>query len=173
MFEKKVLYFNATEFGEKIDVPEPVEENIYGKAIHTIIGWKGEPVGIYGVEYHLAYIEEGILTFEGKQDDFFYSFSMPKKQTQNDFVLDKNELIKSIQELEYYFSFRWLRNDASITDEHGIKRNKKNLLYDIEISDNITLRVSALAYNCYDDGIHDMIELCNRINNNEFKLQII
>ena len=37
MFDKKVLFFKATEDGMDIAIPEPVEVNVYGKALDTVI----------------------------------------------------------------------------------------------------------------------------------------
>ena len=177
MFDKKVLFFKATEDGMDIDVPEPVEENVYGKAMDTVIGDNGVPVGKYGVNYHMAYIKEGScvsrLTFEGKQDDFFYNFSLCSECITRDFKLDKKQVKKIFNKDGGGIILNWWHNNSSCTDDHGIKRVKGMLEYDIHITDKITLRVTAEPYNSYDDGIHDMIELCNRVYNNQFNLEII
>lgn len=177
MFDKKVLFFKATEDGMDIDVPEPVEENVYGKAIDTVIGDNGVPVGKYGVNYHMAYIELGFcmgtLTFEGKQDDFFYNFSFCSRCITEEFMLDKEYVQQLLNNCGSNFVLKWWHNNSSCTDDHGIKRVKGMLEYDIHITDKIILRVTAEPYNAYDDGIHDMIELCSRVSDNQFRLEII
>lgn len=177
MFGKKVLFFKATEDGMDIVVPEPVEENVYGKALNAVVGYDGVPEGKYGVDYHMAYIEKdgGVtsLTFEGKQDDFFYRLSLHSNCITEEFKIDKEQLKTFLIEMPWCFRLNWWLNNSTCTDDHGIKRVKGMLEYDIHITDKIILRVTAEPYNSYDDGIHDMIELCNRVYNNQFNLEII
>lgn len=90
-----------------------------------------------------------------------------------DFKLDKEQVEKIFNKDGGGIILNWWHNNSSCTDDHGIKRVKGMLEYDIHITDKITLRVTAEPYNSYDDGIHDMIELCNRVYNNQFNLEII
>lgn len=108
-----------------------------------------------------------------KQDDFFYNFSMCSECITKDFKLDKEQVEKIFNKDGGGIILNWWHNNSSCTDDHGIKIVNGMLEYDIYITDEITLRVTAEPYNRYIDGIQDMIELCSRVSDKKFNLEII
>ena len=176
--ERKILYISATEDEEKLNIPEPAGMNVYGMVLDSIIGEGGVPVGKYSTHYHMAYIQGANmwcnkLVFEGKQDDFFYNLNIYDPKITEDFEINKQKLKKLLIKSDVGFVMKWWHNNSSMTDEHGIRRVRGMLEYDIHLTDKITLRVKAKPYNNYDDGIHDMIELCSRVDDGEFELKIV
>lgn len=177
MYDKKVLYFKATEDGKDIVVTEPVEENVYGKVLNAIVGCAGVPEGKYGVDYHMAYFENhgsvSSLTFEGKQDDMFYHLSFHSSDITEDIIIEKEHLKDLLIEKTWCFRLNWWMNNSTMTDDPGIKRENEVMQYDIHITDTIILRVIADSYKGYDDAINNMVGLVDRVASNEFKLEII
>lgn len=181
MEEKKVLFFEATENGESIMVQEPVEENVYGKVVGTLLGIKRGIVTKYGVDYHMAFVEEPDflektqkITFEGKQDDFVYFLQIKEDGLINDNIIDSERVKKVINEGKCVFDLLWYAiNDANVTDDPGIIRINGKLVYFLKLTDEITLQIVANSQNGSLDCIDDMMELGRLVEKGEFDLRAL
>lgn len=181
MEEKKVLFFEATENGEPIMVQEPVEENVYGKVVGTLLGIKRGIVTKYGVDYHMAFVEEPDffektqkITFEGKQDDFVYFLQIRSDILVIDNKLDAEHVKKAINDGEAVFDLLWYAiNDANVTDDPGIIKLNGKLVYLLKLTDEITLQIIAESKKGSLDCIDDMMELCHLVEAGKYVLRAI
>lgn len=181
MENKNVVYFKATENGTEIAVPEPVDRNIISLVISRPMSVLGEPITKYGVDYHMAYLDtvikhddifSPVIVFEGKQGDFFYCFCVSDYQPTDEHKVDTKCIAEMINSGngELYVKW-WLFNDAGTVIQPDFKEEDGELVYDIQLTDELTLQVAVEGKLDNEHSIRAMTTFCDGVRMGEYRVR--
>lgn len=181
MENKNVVYFKATENGNEIAVEAPVDKNISRVVVSELMSDWGAPMTRYGIDYHMAYLnstEEDDceippeIYFVGKQDDFFYFLRVVGYVSADDTKVDREQVMRLINAGKGEFKlYWWMANDALATDNPGINSVNGELIYNIELTDELTVEITVEGELEESFYLEAMEKFCDRVDMEDYSLR--